>query len=62
MLFTGSCEFFGMGDEKTEEEYDFVERAIRNTGCWEQHLACAECMSDTKDWRECQKEVKFILN
>uniref|UniRef100_A0A915PGT7 RING-type domain-containing protein n=1 Tax=Setaria digitata TaxID=48799 RepID=A0A915PGT7_9BILA len=40
-----------------EEEQDLIERAIRKTGCWEEHLACAECMGYTRDWRQCKEEV-----
>ncbi|VDN82691.1 unnamed protein product [Brugia pahangi] len=43
-----------------EEGYDHFERAIRKTGCWEEHLTCAECMSHTKDWRECKEEEAML--
>ncbi|VDN05442.1 unnamed protein product [Thelazia callipaeda] len=49
-----------MNAEKQEKEYDLIERSIRKTGCWKQHLACAECMADTKDWRECQEELRLL--
>ncbi|KAL3985118.1 hypothetical protein ACH3XW_37310 [Acanthocheilonema viteae] len=51
-----------MEKERLEEEYDFFERAIRKTGCWKEHLACAECMGHTKDWRECQEELHKFRN
>ncbi|VBB27243.1 unnamed protein product [Acanthocheilonema viteae] len=50
-----------MEKERLEEEYDFFERAIRKTGCWKEHLACAECMGHTKDWRECQEESENLV-
>ncbi|KHN72735.1 Cytochrome c oxidase assembly factor 4 -like protein, mitochondrial [Toxocara canis] len=37
----------------TDEE-DRIELAIRRSGCWDQHIACVECMSDKSDWRKCQ--------
>ncbi|VDK66320.1 unnamed protein product [Onchocerca ochengi] len=55
------CDFFVviyMEKGRPEGEYDLVERAIRKTGCWKEHLASAECMSETRDWREC-KDEKF---
>lgn len=50
-----------MEEKKPEEKYDFFERAIRKTGCWEEHLACAECIGYTKDWRDCKEEVTASL-
>ncbi|KAM3715782.1 Cytochrome c oxidase assembly factor [Dirofilaria immitis] len=47
-----------MEEAKSEEEYDLVERAIRKTGCWEEHLACSECMGETRDWRECKHQLE----
>ncbi|EFO22628.1 E2IG2 protein [Loa loa] len=47
-----------MEKDQPEEEYDYLERAIRKTGCWEEHLACAECMGDTRDWRACKEELQ----
>lgn len=46
-----------MREERPEEEYNIFERAIRKTGCWNEHLECAECINLTKDWRECKEEV-----
>uniref|UniRef100_A0A0M3IAE6 CHCH domain-containing protein n=1 Tax=Ascaris lumbricoides TaxID=6252 RepID=A0A0M3IAE6_ASCLU len=37
----------------TDEE-DRVELAIRKSGCWDEHIACVECMSEKSDWRKCQ--------
>ncbi|VIO97764.1 E2IG2, putative [Brugia malayi] len=45
-----------------EDGYDHFERAIRKTGCWKEHLTCAECMSHTKDWRECKEELQKFKN
>ncbi|CAG9531611.1 unnamed protein product [Cercopithifilaria johnstoni] len=47
-----------MEKERPEEAYDPFERAIRKTGCWKEHLMCAECIGDTKDWRECNEELQ----
>ncbi|XP_078001059.1 uncharacterized protein LOC144453611 [Glandiceps talaboti] len=43
-------------DEDDDEE-DPVETMLKRTGCIEYHYAVQECMSETRDWRKCQKEV-----
>uniref|UniRef100_A0A914RLN7 Uncharacterized protein n=1 Tax=Parascaris equorum TaxID=6256 RepID=A0A914RLN7_PAREQ len=42
----------------TDEE-DRVELAIRQSGCWDEHIACVECMSEKSDWRKCQTPVNY---
>lgn len=49
-------------EDKPEEEYDHFERAIRKTGCWKEHEACANCINIMKDWRECKEEVTILRN
>uniref|UniRef100_A0AC34F545 Uncharacterized protein n=1 Tax=Panagrolaimus sp. ES5 TaxID=591445 RepID=A0AC34F545_9BILA len=44
---------------KTPEEEDRVEKLIRDSGCWDQHLRTVECMSDKEDWRKCQDEMSL---
>ncbi|VDO42413.1 unnamed protein product [Onchocerca flexuosa] len=69
LLISKVCNFFVviyMEKGQPEEEYDLVERAIRKTGCWKEHLACAECMGETRDWRECKDEsllyISFLIS
>uniref|UniRef100_A0A914YBU5 Uncharacterized protein n=1 Tax=Panagrolaimus superbus TaxID=310955 RepID=A0A914YBU5_9BILA len=49
----------GGGWAKTEQEEDRVEKLIRDSGCWDQHLRTVECMSDKEDWRKCQDEMSL---
>jgi len=43
----------------TDEEdlEDPVERMLKKTGCLEKHYSVQECIAETKDWRQCQKQV-----
>jgi len=41
-----------------DEEDDKVTMAIKKTGCLELNEAVIECHYDTKDWRQCMKQVK----
>uniref|UniRef100_A0AC35FWS5 CHCH domain-containing protein n=1 Tax=Panagrolaimus sp. PS1159 TaxID=55785 RepID=A0AC35FWS5_9BILA len=50
------------GWAKNEQEEDRVEKLIRDSGCWDQHLATVECMSDKEDWRKCQEELNNFRN
>uniref|UniRef100_A0AC34Q7J9 Uncharacterized protein n=1 Tax=Panagrolaimus sp. JU765 TaxID=591449 RepID=A0AC34Q7J9_9BILA len=43
---------------KDKDEEDKVEKMIKDSGCWVHHLATVECMSEKKDWRQCQNEVQ----
>ncbi|VDK81122.1 unnamed protein product [Litomosoides sigmodontis] len=51
-----------MGKEGPVEARSIFERGIRKTGCWTEHLACAECINYTKDWRECKEELEKFRN
>ena len=44
-------------DEDDEEE-DLVEKMLEKVGCAQEHYAVQECMSETRDWRQCQTHVK----
>jgi len=42
-----------------EDEFDDpVERMLKKTGCLEKHYSVLECIAETKDWRQCQKQVQ----
>uniref|UniRef100_A0A1I7ZVA7 CHCH domain-containing protein n=1 Tax=Steinernema glaseri TaxID=37863 RepID=A0A1I7ZVA7_9BILA len=40
---------------KDDVEEDRVEKLIRSSGCWDNHLSVVDCMSEQKDWRKCQE-------
>lgn len=40
---------------KDSVEEDRVEKMIRDSGCWDHHIAVVDCMSEKKDWRQCQE-------
>lgn len=44
-------------DEDDEEE-DLVEKMLEKVGCAQEHYAVQECMSETRDWRQCQTHLK----
>lgn len=39
---------------KDQVEEDRVEKMIRESGCWDNHIAVVDCMSEKNDWRQCQ--------
>lgn len=45
---------------KNVEEEDRVEKLIRDSGCWDNHISVVECMMLYSDWRKCQNQV-YIL-
>ncbi|KAI1709949.1 actin domain-containing protein [Ditylenchus destructor] len=45
------------GWAKDKDEEDRVEKMIRDSGCWDHHLAVVHCMFDHNDWRKCQNEL-----
>ncbi|KAK0395222.1 hypothetical protein QR680_001180 [Steinernema hermaphroditum] len=40
---------------KDSNEEDRVEKLIRSSGCWDNHLTVVDCMTEHKDWRKCQE-------
>ncbi|KAI8056294.1 uncharacterized protein B0P05DRAFT_440670, partial [Gilbertella persicaria] len=42
-------------EEEEEEPYN---ARIKKTGCFEENEALQLCFYDTKDWRQCQEEMK----
>ena len=43
--------------DNNEEEEDYQDKILRETGCKELNDAVLECFFDKKDWRACQSEV-----
>ena len=43
--------------DDTDEE-DPVEKMLEKAGCLQKHYAVQECMAETRDWRQCQNQVK----
>ncbi|KAK6631885.1 hypothetical protein RUM44_006915 [Polyplax serrata] len=41
-----------------EADEDQLEKLMKPTGCLELHYKVQECIAETKDWRQCQKEVQ----
>ncbi|CAI5448801.1 unnamed protein product [Caenorhabditis angaria] len=46
------------GWAKTADEEDRVEKLIRSSGCWDNHISVVDCMGDNGDWRKCQTELQ----
>lgn len=41
-----------------DDDDDPVEKMLKKTGCLELHYAVQECVAETRDWRQCQKQVQ----
>ena len=44
--------------EDKEEEEDFYNVAIHQSGCADQHYALQDCYSERGDWRQCVLEMR----
>ncbi|KAL4228447.1 Cytochrome oxidase assembly factor 4 [Mactra antiquata] len=40
-----------------DDEEDPVDKMIKKTGCSELSYAVQECFVETRDWRQCQKQI-----
>ena len=45
-------------EKNEDDEEDLVEKMLEKVGCAQEHYAVQECMSETRDWRQCQTHVK----
>lgn len=43
--------------EKTEQEDDFFNVTIQQSGCSTEHYALQDCFANTGDWRQCKTEM-----
>ncbi|XP_060519785.1 cytochrome c oxidase assembly factor 4 homolog, mitochondrial [Cylas formicarius] len=47
-----------MSSHGKQEITDPVEEMLKKTGCIELHFKVQECITETQDWRKCQKPVQ----
>ena len=41
------------------DEENQVTKMVRQTGCYDFHMAVENCMGEFQDWRKCQKQVSL---